>query len=160
MKKSKKIEMLDIEGNMGDRVNSSLVPVIDISLVLVIVFSALCPMALTSGIRALESQSSSGKGKTAKKENVEVILAKDKVITVNNIKVNLPAWTDQASTKGLENILLEEISKSGTKVVMLTADKENIVNDVVKILDTAKQSGAKKVIIMSKKVEKKVEKRD
>ena len=76
------------------------------------------------------------------KENVEVVLAKDGAIAVNGIKVDI---------NELANVLLGEIPKSKTGVVMVTADKENIVGDVVRILDVAKQNGAKKVIIMRKK---------
>ena len=141
-RKSGKIEGQSFSADIGDTVNDALVPVINVSLVLVVVFLSVSPMAMLTGIRALESHSSSGKGKTAAKENVEVVLAKDGVIAVNNIRVNMD---------GLASVLLVEIPKSKTGVVMLTADKENIVGDVVKILDTAKQNGAKKVIIMRKK---------
>ena len=129
------------EGMQQGDLYINLTPIVDVALILVIIFLCVCPMALITGIRTLEAKSGAGKGKTAKEDNVQVILKKDSSIVVNNRSVE---------KKDLASAIRESISKSKTGVVTLTADKANRVNDVVEILDISKQQGAKKVIIMRK----------
>jgi len=114
-------------------------PLVDVSLVLVIIFMAIAPFALTSGIKVLESKAKAAVGKVSASENVSIRLTKEGVLTVNK-KV-----TDFSN---LQRIVGEALLKSKDKMAILKADEENLVGDVVRVLDTAKQAGAKKIAIM------------
>ena len=56
-------------------------PLVDVCLVLVIIFMAVAPMAVTLGIKVLESRASNAEGKASVDENVQVKLALDGQIT-------------------------------------------------------------------------------
>lgn len=114
-------------------------PLVDVSLVLVIIFMAVAPMALTTGIKVLESSGKAATGKVAASENVEVKLYSDGRITINGKEIEFAALYEN---------LVREIPKSKDKMVMISADKMNKVGKVVKILDVARRAGAKKLAIL------------
>lgn len=127
----------------------NLTPLVDVCLVLVIIFMAVAPMALTAGISVLHSRAKAAEGKTALTENVQVKLALNGGITINGAAV-LP-----------ENILQkmsEALERSKDKMVMVSADVGNHVGQVVGILDMAKQCGAAKVAILKSETAAPVEK--
>lgn len=117
----------------------NLTPLVDVSLVLVIIFMAVAPFALTAGIKVLQSKASAQVGKVSISESVQVKLNKEGALTVNGAQVqreNYPA----AVAKALE--------KSADKFVIIKADTENRVGQVVTLLDEAKQAGALKMALM------------
>src|SRR5579885_3295698 len=57
-------------------------PLVDVCLVLVIIFMAVAPMAVTLGIKVLESRASTAEGKASAEENVNV-KSKDKTVIVS-----------------------------------------------------------------------------
>ncbi|MFA6004272.1 MAG: biopolymer transporter ExbD [Elusimicrobiota bacterium] len=114
-------------------------PLVDVCLVLVIIFMAVAPFALTLGIKVLQSKSQVAEGKASAEENVQVKLAADGKLSVNG-KVIDPVT--------LPGKIMEALTRSKDKMVIVTADDANRVGQVVDILDTAKQSGAAKVAIM------------
>lgn len=114
-------------------------PLVDVSLVLVIIFMAIAPFAIQAGIKVLESKSKASVGKVSADENVSVRLQKDGRLAVNGRQVDfltLPA------------VLAAAVSASKDKMVVISADAENKVGQVVEVLDTAKQVGAQKLAIM------------
>lgn len=114
-------------------------PLVDICLVLVIIFMAIAPFALTAGIQVLESRAKTAEGKASASDNVQVKLDAAGVVTVNGAAVDSAAlWQE----------LLKALAKSKDKMVIVTADDTNKVGQVVGILDTARQAGALKVAIM------------
>lgn len=119
----------------------NLTPLVDVSLVLVIIFMAIAPFALTAGIKVLESKAGAAKGKVSAAKNVSINLTRKGKLTVNGKKSEFGT---------LARLIGEELTKSKDKMVILTADDENRVGEVVLILDTAKQAGAKKIAIMSR----------
>lgn len=114
-------------------------PLVDVCLVLVIIFMAVAPFAMTVGINVLQSKAKAAEGKASAEENVQVRLFADGRLTVNGAAVELAA---------LAKNLQEALFRSKDKMVIVTADETNRVGQVVEILDTAKQSGAAKVAIL------------
>jgi biopolymer transport protein ExbD len=114
-------------------------PLVDVSLVLVIILMAVAPMAVTVGIKILQSKPGAAKGKVSAEDNVQVRLTTDEKLTVNG------HVTDKA---GLRDEISKSLEKSRDKMVILTADDANRVGEVVSILDTAKQAGALKLAMV------------
>ena len=117
----------------------NLTPLVDVSLVLVIIFMAVAPFALTAGIKVLQSKASAQVGKVSLSESVQVKLSKEGVLTINGAQVqreNYPATVAKA------------LEKSADKFVIIKADTENRVGQVVTLLDEAKQAGAQKMALM------------
>lgn len=115
-------------------------PLVDVCLVLVIIFMAVAPMAVSLGIKVLESRPSNAEGKASVDENVNIRIVEDGTITVNGVK------TDGMTFRG---VLSSALAKSKDRMVIVTADSKNKVGLVVEVLDASKQAGAAKLAIMS-----------
>lgn len=120
-------------------------PLVDVSLVLVIIFMAVSPFMLQAGIVVSESKAGAATGKASLEQNVQISLSADGQIAVNGAPTRL---------EDLGQSLKEAIPKSKDGLVTLQAVTSNSVGQVVEILDLAKQSGAKKVAILNKTEEK------
>ncbi|MFC1485087.1 ExbD/TolR family protein [bacterium] len=130
----------DFEFKFDDLVD--LTPMVNIALILVIVFLCVSPMTLITGIKAVGSKASGvSLGKSSKEDVVKISLAKDKKILINGVEIK---------RNKLIPHLKDAILKSPKKEVMLMADPENLVEDVVFLLDISKQNGAEKVSIAEK----------
>jgi biopolymer transport protein ExbD len=114
-------------------------PLVDVCLVLVIIFMAVAPMAVTLGIKVLETRAGNAEGKASVDENVQVKVALDGSITVNGTK------TDGMTFRG---VLAGALARSKDKMVIVTADARNKVGLVVSVLDASKQAGALKLAVM------------
>jgi biopolymer transport protein ExbD len=114
-------------------------PLVDVCLVLVIIFMAVAPMAITLGIKVLETRPGNAEGKSSVDENVQIRVALDGSITVNGTK------TDGLTFRG---ILAGALARSKDKMVIVTADAKNKVGLVVSVLDASKQAGALKLAVM------------
>src|SRR3989338_3763042 len=114
-------------------------PLVDVCLVLVIIFMAVAPMAVTLGIKVLETRRSNAEGKASVDENVNIRITTDNVITVNGTK------TDGVTFRG---VLSAALASSKDKMVIVTADATNKVGIVVEVLDASKQAGALKLAVM------------
>ena|SRR6185295_14850633 len=118
----------------------NMTPLVDVSLVLVIIFMAVAPFAIQSGIQVLHSKAKvSQQGKAAVSENVQVTLRENGALSVNGKAVTF---------EGLGAALQEALSRSKDRMVVVGADAKNQVGQVVGILDTARQAGAAKVAIL------------
>ncbi len=126
--------------NEGDEITDiNVTPLVDVSLVLVIIFMAVAPFAVTAGIKVLESKARAAEGKASASENVQVRLSAEGALTING---------RAASFDGLFKALEEALAAAKDKMVLVTADEKNKVGQVVEILDSAKQAGALKLAIM------------
>ena len=114
-------------------------PLVDVCLVLVIIFMAVAPMAVTLGIKVLETRRSNAEGKASVDENVNILIALDGSIAVNGTK------TDGMTFRP---ILSAALKSSKDKMVVVTADARNKVGIVVEVLDASKQAGALKLAVM------------
>ena len=125
----------------GDPITDiNVTPLVDVSLVLVIIFMAIAPFAMQSGIKVLESKAKAAVGKVSASENVSLRLSKDGVVTLNGKEV---------AREALAAAMAEALAASKDRMVTLSADDENFVGDVVSLLDAAKQAGAQKIAIMT-----------
>ena len=114
-------------------------PLVDVCLVLVIIFMAVAPFAVTLGIKVLETRSKVSEGKASVDDNVTVKLTAQGRLTVNGAEV---------SSDALSGAIARALVRSKDKMVIITADDGNRVGQVVTILDTAQQVGAAKLAIM------------
>jgi biopolymer transport protein ExbD len=119
----------------------NITPLVDVCLVLVIIFMAVAPMAVTLGIKVLESKAGAAQGKATADENVTVKLSLDGKITVNGKEV-------PRGQHLLQPTITDALLKSKDRMVIVSADDGNKVGEVVAILDIAKQAGALKVAIL------------
>ncbi len=112
-----------------------MIPLIDVSLILLIIFMVITPFLVQSQIQVnLPKASEAGKGGD---ENVITIqLAADGAMTVEGKLVK---------SGMLERELALRLSKSYKKTVLVQADKTVSIDRVVTALDAAKKLGAGKV---------------
>lgn len=117
----------------------NLTPLVDVSLVLVIIFMAVAPFAIQAGIKVLQSKASAQVGKVSLSESVQVKLTRDGLLTLNGAGL-----TREEYSAAVAKALL----KSADKFVIVKADTENKVGQVVGLLDDARQAGALKMALM------------
>ena len=126
-------------GNEDAITDINMTPLVDVSLVLVIIFMAVAPMAVQAGIKVLESKSKTAEGKASVTENVQVNLKEDGTLLINGKPLGgAPLFA----------ALQEALAASKEKMVIITADEKNKVGQVVRILDASRQAGAVKLAIM------------
>ena len=114
-------------------------PLVDVCLVLVIIFMAVAPMAVTLGIKVLETRRSNAEGKASVDENVNILITLDGAIAVNGTR------TDGMTFRP---VLSAALKASKDKMVIVTADAKNKVGLIVEVLDASKQAGALKLAVM------------
>jgi biopolymer transport protein ExbD len=130
-----------VSSNNGEEpiTDINLTPLVDVSLVLVIIFMAVAPFALQAGIKVLQSKASAQVGKVSMSESVQVKLFKDGKLTINGAEVAREGYSDAVG---------KALQKSEDKFVIVKADTDNRVGEVVGLLDDAKQAGALKMALM------------
>ena len=114
-------------------------PLVDVSLVLVIIFMAVAPFAVQSGIKVLQSKASAQVGKVSLSESIQVKLTTAGVIKLNGADVTMPDFQAR---------IAQALLASKDKFVIIKADDGNRVGEVVTLMDTAKQAGALKMALM------------
>jgi biopolymer transport protein ExbD len=117
-------------------------PLVDVALVLVIIFMAVSPFVMQTGLQVSSSSASSETGKAAIGENIQIALKANGAIAVNGQAIE---------ADDLMAVLKKKLPETKDKLVSVVADDNNAVGQVVRILDIAKQSGAKKVAILNDK---------
>ncbi|MFA6433343.1 MAG: biopolymer transporter ExbD [Elusimicrobiales bacterium] len=114
-------------------------PLVDVSLVLVIIFMAVAPFAIQSGIKVLQSKASAQVGKVSLSESIQVKLNSAGEIKLNGAAV--PALEFPAR-------IAQALTASKDKFVIIKADDGNKVGEVVGLMDLSKQAGALKMALM------------
>lgn len=117
-----------------------MIPLIDISLILLIIFMVITPFLVQSQIQVNLPKASSGV-KGGDEEVLKVQLAADGTMTVEGRRVKSGRLKDE---------LLLRFSKSYKKTVLVEADRTVPVERVVAVFDAAKQLGAGKIGIAVK----------
>jgi biopolymer transport protein ExbD len=118
----------------------NMIPLIDVSLILLIIFMVITPFLVQSQIQVNLPKASSG-AKTADEEVLKVQISAGGEVAVDGKKVNF---------QRLEKELILRFSKSYKKTVLVEADKSVAVEKVVTVLDIAKKLGAGKIGIAVK----------
>jgi biopolymer transport protein ExbD len=113
----------------------NLVPLIDVSLILVIIFMVLTPIMVQHQLTVKLPKATQGEP-TAADSAVTVQISKSGVVTIDGTAVK---W-DQ-----LEHELVLRLSKSAGKTLLVQADRSVPVEQVVTVLDEAKKLGVGKL---------------
>lgn len=123
-----------------DKIN--VVPLADLSLVLLIILMVLSPMVMSSMIRVQTPKLDKVKANKVPDKLPDPLLIKltAKGIFLNNNPVE--------SEQFLGEQLAIKLSDDPERPVIVSATDDILVGDVVRILDLAKQSGAKKVSLL------------
>lgn len=124
----------------GQITDINVTPLVDVCLVLVIIFMVLAPFAMQAGIEIASTRMGASRGRTSFKENVNISLDGKGIIKVNGKTV---AWPELGQT------VARALELSRDKLVGLNASPEASVGQVVEILDTSKQSGAKRLAVLN-----------
>jgi biopolymer transport protein ExbD len=119
----------------------NMVPLIDVSLVLVVILLVTTPMALQSGIAVSRAASSGQKAQPARTERIEVnILGADSIL-VNRLLV---------PRAGLEFRLRTLLQASATRQVVVRCSDDVTHGDFVAVLDEAKAQGAAAIAVVGR----------
>jgi biopolymer transport protein ExbD len=118
----------------------NMTPLIDVSLVLVVILMVATPLAFQSSI-AVHGASRSGKtaAEQAKVERIELVVRADGRVQVNRAT---------APRDSLERLLRPLILASPNSVVVLRCDDQVLHGDFVSVLDEARQLGATKIAVV------------
>lgn len=113
----------------------NLVPLIDVSLILVIIFMVLTPILVSHQLTVKLPKASSGEA-TPADSAVTVQIAKNGAVTIDGRVVH---W------EKLEAELVLRLPKSAAKTLLVQADRTVAVEKVVAVLDIAKRLGVGKL---------------
>ena len=113
----------------------NLVPLIDVSLILVVIFMVLSPLLVRSQLPIRLPRARSGKP-AASGATLVVRIEKGGALSVEGTPVS---WS------GLDHELLLRLGHSSRKTVLIQAEKSVPVQSVVRVLDSAKRLGAGKL---------------
>jgi len=119
----------------------NVIPLADLSLVLLIILMVLSPMIMQSMIKVQSSRASASKSQE-KPEPPLILLVNTNGIYLNTVKMD----TDLH----LATALAEALGKRDDKTVMITADPAVLHGRLVSVLDLVKQQGAEKIALMHK----------
>ncbi len=113
----------------------NLIPLIDVSLILVIIFMVLTPMMVQSELTVKLPKASSGSPAPAA-TTIHVEIGRNGALVIEGQPVS---WSD------LTRKLTVRLGRSRSKTVLVEADKTVPVEKVVAVLDTAKRLGVGKM---------------
>lgn len=136
-------EMMTDDGAMEETDKINVVPLADLSLVLLIILMVLSPMVMSSMIRVQTPRLDKAKRtvtKNTKTPDPLLIKITSKGLFLNNNPID--------SEQFLAEQIAIKIADDNDRPVIVSADDEIPVGDVVRILDLSKQSGAEKVSLL------------
>jgi len=113
----------------------NMVPFIDITLILLIIFMVMSPLLVQMQL-TVDLPKSASINTQAEDDVIRIEVQKDGTISVQN---------KQLSLKNLENELILRMGKASKKTILVQADKEVPVQQVVNVFDIAKKLGAAKL---------------
>jgi biopolymer transport protein ExbD len=122
----------------------NVIPLADLSLVLLIILMVLSPMVMQSMIKVQSSRATAIKSLSSKPPEPPIILA----INPNEVLLNTVKITDNVD---LASRLSKALDNRDDKTVLLTADAGVAHGRFVEILDLVKQHGAEKIALLRKK---------
>lgn len=113
----------------------NMVPFIDITLILLIIFMVMSPLLVQMQL-SVDLPRAKAINTTAEDDVIRVEVLKNGTITVADKKV---------SAAGLEKELILRMGKANKKTILVQADKEVPIQQVVDVFDVAKKLGAAKL---------------
>jgi len=119
----------------------NITPLTDVFLVLLIIFMITSSALIESGAKVSLPRVSQT---TEEPRSIVVTVTERNEISVNGRRV---------SEQELQKVLEEELAKSTDKTVIFEGDKNVLLGEAVKVLETAKEAGADKIAIAAEKAE-------
>lgn len=118
----------------------NMTPLIDVSLVLVVILMVATPLAFQSSI-GVQAAGSSGRkaAATARTERIELSVHEDGTVGVNSLVVR---------SEALESTLRPLIERSATRMVVVRCDDSVPHGTFVRVIDEAKRLGAVQIAIV------------
>lgn len=113
----------------------NMVPFIDITLILLIIFMVMSPMLVQMQM-TVDLPKSKAINTQAEDDVIRIEVMRDGTITVMNKKLTL---------KNLERELILRLGKANKKTILVQADKDVPIQQVVDVFDVAKKLGAAKL---------------
>ncbi|MBR4591877.1 MAG: biopolymer transporter ExbD [Elusimicrobiaceae bacterium] len=113
----------------------NMVPFIDITLILLIIFMVMSPLLVQMQL-TVDLPKSQSVNTQAEDDVIRVEVEKNGTITVQNRKLTL---------KNLEKELILRMGKANKKTILVQADKNVPIQQVVSVFDIAKKLGAAKL---------------
>ena len=113
----------------------NMVPFIDISLILLIIFMVMSPMLVQMQM-TVDLPKSKAINTQAEDDVIRIEVTRDGTIAVMNKKLTL---------KNLERELILRLGKANKKTILVQADKDVPIQQVVDVFDVAKKLGAAKL---------------
>ena len=113
----------------------NMVPFIDITLILLIIFMVMSPMLVQMQM-TVDLPKSKAINTQAEDDVIRIEVTRDGTITVMNKKLTL---------KNLERELILRLGKANKKTILVQADKDVPIQQVVVVFDVAKKLGAAKL---------------
>jgi len=111
----------------------NITPLTDVVLVLLIIFMMTTPMLIQSAIKVRLPEASRAENDLEK--NISVLINRSGEIFIDNTRTDI---------EGLKTGLTARLSTNPNLPVIIKGDKEIRYDDVIKVIDAAKQSGAKR----------------
>jgi len=134
--------MIKLKNNVNNTTKISLTPLIDMVFLLIIFFLLTTRFITEEGISVKLPQARSTTPQTQKE--ITVYVTKEGRIFIGNRELTLPQ---------LYHELKFLISSDKNKLVVIKADRNVILNKVVKVMDIAKTAGAARLCIATRKEE-------
>lgn len=113
----------------------NMVPFIDITLILLIIFMVMSPLLVQMQL-SVDLPRAKAINTTAEDDVIRVEVLKNGAIIVSDKKI---------SAAGLEKELILRMGKANKKTILVQADKEVPIQNVVDVFDVAKKLGAAKL---------------
>ncbi len=113
----------------------NMVPFIDITLILLIIFMVMSPMLVQMQM-TVDLPKSKAINTQAEDDVIRIEVTRDGTITVMNKKLTL---------KNLKRELILRLGKANKKTILVQADKDVPIQQVVDVFDVAKKLGAAKL---------------
>jgi biopolymer transport protein ExbD len=123
---------LETKGIMGE---INMVPFIDITLILLIIFMVMTPFIVQSQLN-VDLPSASSVNKISEDNVIRIEISKDGKILVMDKQVPLQGLTEELTLR---------LGRSHEKTILVQADKNVSIEKVVEVFDTAKKLGAAKL---------------
>ncbi|MBI1797733.1 MAG: biopolymer transporter ExbD [Candidatus Eisenbacteria bacterium] len=118
-----------------------MVPLIDVSLVLVVILLVATPMMLQSGITVSKASASGARAAAAHTERVEIDIVSDDSVMVNRTRIARPA---------LGAVLQPLLAGSATRQVVVRCADQVPHGTFVAVLDEAKARGAAGIAVVGR----------
>ena len=121
----------------------NLTSLVDVSLTLVIIFMVSSPFVMQSGIRVSTPQLARATQEAAASElKAEVYIRSGDILMLNGATISRTAFPDSLSRL---------LASSTNKTLLISAEDDVLHDDVIAIMDAAKQCGAQKLALVKRR---------